>query len=194
MSVVLQAASEEGLGSMCIPETRIIYHSVVTGCDLYILFVLRNALEVKIKKRERLCLSCRDGLRHRLCSNEAPCETERWGGWQMGSDPALPFSPCWRHDFTSQIVAIPVPPYNWLPKGKAEFPWLDLTIGLNLQRINLRLDIISPFHPHRWEIWPSIQTLQQRPLVWIEPGAESCLHSASSTQVALNEVVTSLSF
>lgn len=55
MSVVLQAASEEAIGSMCIPETRFIYQSVVTGCDLYILFILRNALEGKIKnEREGL--------------------------------------------------------------------------------------------------------------------------------------------
>lgn len=55
MSVGLQAAPEEALGSMCIPETQFIYHSVVTGCDLYILFILRNALEVKIKnEREGL--------------------------------------------------------------------------------------------------------------------------------------------
>jgi len=55
MSVVLQAASGEALGSMCIPETQFIYCSVVTGCELYILFILRNALKVKIEKeREAL--------------------------------------------------------------------------------------------------------------------------------------------
>lgn len=55
MSAVLQAASEEALVSMCIPETQFIYHSVVTGCDPYILFILRNALEVKItNEREAL--------------------------------------------------------------------------------------------------------------------------------------------
>lgn len=51
MSAVLQAASEETLGSMCIPETWFRYHSVVTGCDLYILFILRNASQVKIKNK-----------------------------------------------------------------------------------------------------------------------------------------------
>lgn len=49
MSVVLQAASEEALGSIVVPEVQFIYHSVIAGYDLYILFTLRNSLEVKIK-------------------------------------------------------------------------------------------------------------------------------------------------
>ena len=83
--MVCQAASEEALGSMCIPETRFIYHFVVTECDLYILFILRNTLEVKIKNEREALPTSRDGLRHRLNSDEAPSEVERWGGVRASS-------------------------------------------------------------------------------------------------------------
>lgn len=151
--------------------------------------------------KERLCLPRRDGLRCRLDNDEAPCKGSAMGRTADGiraSSAVLPllktWLACYMGQITSQIVAIPVPPHNWVPKGKLEVPWLDLPIDLNLQRTNLRLGIISLFHRHRCEIWPSMQIIEQLPLVWIEPEAGSCLHSVSSMQVALNEMVTSLRY
>lgn len=67
-------------------------------------------------------------------------EDGRWGQSQLC--PSLPAEDmtC----ITSQIVTIPIPPHNCVPKGKAEVPWLDLPIALNL-----RLGTVSLFHPCR---------------------------------------------
>lgn len=104
-----------------------------------------------------------------------------------GTEPILPLLKKWLACNVGEIIsphchhscAFPYP----VPEWKVGLPWFDLPIAFSLQRTKWRLGAISLFHLHRCEVWSPMQIILQLPLVWAEPGVESCFHSVSSIQV-----------
>lgn len=170
MFAVLQAASEASPRKQVYPRNTI-YISLCGHRMWSVRFVHPQGRTGSIN-RERLCLSCRDGLRWGLTAMKCLARQSSDGGQQMGSESALPFSPCWRHDLCvirdkslPKLLLFWCLP--WVPKGKVEVPWLDLPIALNLQRTNfLRLGMVSLSDPHRCEIWPSMQIISGLNCAW----------------------------